>query len=117
MPIPLKVMDRGKLLTARLSEHIRDRTDHLAQFFGRVKECRVTVDGPGQHPLDDRVRVRIYLSVPGAEIAINRQGGPDLPNAIRSSFDAADRRLEDYVRMDRQSDPAARRRPRRKEKQ
>ena len=114
MPIPLKLVDRGRLLTARLSEHIRERTEKLADFFGRVKECRVTVDGPGQHPLGDRVRIRIYLSVPGAEIAINRQGGADLANAIRSSFDAAGRRLEDYARLGRQSRGSTRKRSKRK---
>lgn len=111
MTIPLKLTDRGGLLTARLSEQIRERTEMLADHFGRVKECRVTVDGPGQHQLRDRVRVRIHLSVPGAEIAVNRQGGPDLPNAIRSSFDAAARRLEDHARLGRTSKGTARRRP------
>ncbi|MBI3857502.1 MAG: HPF/RaiA family ribosome-associated protein [Planctomycetes bacterium] len=113
MPIALKLVDRGNLLSASLAEHIRERARKLGHFFGRVKECRVTVDGPGQHPLKGRIRVRIYLSVPGSEIAINRQTGADLPLAIRESFDAADQRLEDYVRISRESVKTAKRRPRR----
>lgn len=113
MPILLKLMDRGRLLPEALAEHIRERTEKLSHFYSRVKECRVTVDGPGQHQLRDRVRVRISLKVPGSEIAINRQGGEDLPMAIRAAFDAADRRLEEYVRISRESMKGAKRRPKR----
>lgn len=113
MTIPLKIMDRGQLLTEGLAGHIRERTDKLAHFFGRVKQCRVTVDGPGQHPLQGRIRVRIHLSVPNSQIDINRRAGADLPTAIRESFDAADQRLEDYVRLSRQSGETAKRRTRR----
>jgi len=114
MSIPLKLVDHGKLLTDTLAEHIRQRTDKLGHFFERVQQCRVTVDGPGQHPLKGRIRIRIYLSVPGSEIAINRQTGADLPMAIRESFDAADQRLEDYVRLSRKSSQTAKRRSRRR---
>jgi hypothetical protein len=51
--------------------------------------------------LKGRIRIRICLSVPGKEIAVNRQTGADLAMAIRESFDAADQRLEDYVRRGR----------------
>jgi hypothetical protein len=113
MPIPLKITDPGRLLSGGLAEHIRERTDKLGHFFDRVKGCRVRVDGPGQHPLQGRVRVRLYVTVPGAEIAINRQSGADLPTAIRESFDAADQRLEDYVRLRRKSSRTAKRPPKR----
>ena len=113
MTIPLKVVDRGRLLSEGLADHIRERTEKLGHFFGRVRRCRVTVDGPGQHPLRGRVRVRITLSLPDSEIAINRQTGADLPMAIRESFDAADQRLEDYVRRSRLSVKGAKRRPKR----
>jgi len=109
MAIPLKIVDRGGLLTGKLAEHVRERTPKLSHFYDRVKECRVAVDGPGQHDLRGRIRVRIYLSLPGSEIAVNRQAAEDLPIAIRASFDAADRRLEDYVRVQK----TAKRRPRR----
>jgi len=110
MPIPLRLWDRGKLLPATLTAHIHERTQKLSHFFERVKECRVVIDGPGQHQLRDRVRVRIHLTVPGSEIAVTRQGGADLSIAIRAAFDAADRRLEDYVRLARESVKGAKRR-------
>ena len=114
MAIPLKVVDLGELLTGKLLEHVRERSEKLSHFYNRVKQCRVTVDGPGQHALSGRIRVRIYLSVPGSEIAINRLAAEDLPIAIRKSFDAADRRLEDYVRSTRQSLKKGRTRPKRR---
>jgi len=113
MTIRLKLLDRGRLLSEGLAEHIRERTEKLGHFFGRVKQCRVTVDGPGQHPLQGRVRIRINITVPNSEIVIDRQTGADLPMAIRESFDAADQRLEDYVRLSRQSQKGAKRRPKR----
>jgi ribosome-associated translation inhibitor RaiA len=113
MAIPLKLIDQGRLLSASLAAHIDERTQKLEHFFEGVRECRVTVDGPWRHPRRGRVRIRVYLTVPGSEIAINRQTGEDLPMAIREAFDAADQRLEDYVRVNRRSSTTARRRPRR----
>ena len=113
MPIPLKLVDPGRLLVTGLADHIRERTEKLGQFFTGIKRCRVTVDGPGQHPLQGRIRVRIDLSLPESTIAIDRQAGEDLPIAIRVSFDAADRRLDDYVRLGRESRKGAKRRPKR----
>jgi ribosome-associated translation inhibitor RaiA len=99
MPIPLKVIDHSRLLSTQLAEHIQERTEKFGHFFGGVKDCRVNVDPPGPDPGKGRFRVRITLSVPNSRIAIDRQTGADLPMAIRESFDAADQRLEDYVRI------------------
>jgi hypothetical protein len=114
MTIPLKLVDQGRLLSPSLAGHIRERTQKLGHFFGGDQQCRVTVDGPGQHPRHGRIPVRVYLSVPGSEIAISHQTGDDLPMAIREAFDAADQRLEDYVRLRRRSSTSAKRRPRRR---
>lgn len=111
MTIPLKVIDQGRLLSPREAEHIDQRAQKLEHFFDGVRECRVSVDGPGQHARRGRVRVRVYVTVPGTEIAINRQTGEDVPMAIRESFDAADQRLEDYVRRCKRSSKRAKRRP------
>jgi ribosome-associated translation inhibitor RaiA len=111
MTVRTKIVDQGRLLSPRLAAHIAERAQKLEHFFEGVEACRVRVDGPGQHPLHGRIRVRIYVSVPGTEIAINRQTGQDLPMAIRESFDAADQRLEDYVRRRHRNSKRAKRRP------
>lgn len=117
MAVPLKISDPGKLLSDRSAEHIRERTEKLSQFFGEVRRCRVIVDGPGQHPLPGRIRVRISISVPGAKVVVNRRTGEDVATAIRESFDAADQRLEDHARLVRLSLKGAKRRPSRKTSQ
>jgi len=114
MPIRLKVVDHAHLLNDRLAEHIKDRTEKFGHFFEGVKECRVTVDPPGPEVEKGRFRVRITISVPNSQIAINRQTGADLPTAIRESFDAADQRLEDYVRISKDAASRGSRRSKRK---
>jgi hypothetical protein len=114
MAVELKLEDRGKLLSAQLAGHVRERADKLAHFYGKVQQCRVVVDGPWQHPLPGRFRIRVYLAVPDTRIVINHQTGEDLPMAIRESFDAADQRLEDHARLRRESAREAKRRPSRK---
>jgi len=114
MPIRLKVVDHAHLLSDHLAEHIKDRTDKFAHFFEGVKECRVTVDPPGPEVEKGRFRVRIMINVPNTQIAVNRQTGADLPIAIRESFDAADQRLEDYVRLSKDAASRGSRRSKRK---
>src|SRR6187455_2890338 len=114
MPIRLKVVDHAHLLNERLVDHIKDRTDKFGHFFEGVKECRVTVYPPGPEIDKGRFRVCISISVPNSQIAINRQTGADLPMAIRESFDAADQRLEDYVRLSKDAASRGSRRSKRK---
>ncbi len=114
MPIRLKVVDHARLLNARMAEHIKERTEKFVHYFEGVKECRVTVDPPGPEVDKGRFRVRITLSVPNSQIAVNRQTGADLPMAIRESFDAADQRLEDYVRITKDAASRGSRRSKRK---
>src|SRR5437016_3332420 len=114
MPIRLKVVDHAHLLNENHAEHIKDRTEKFSHFFEGVKECRVTVDPPGPDVDKGRFRVRITLSVPNSQIAINRQTGVDLPTAIRESFDAADQRLEDYVRVSKDAASRGSRRSKRR---
>src|SRR5207247_473360 len=78
-PISVNVVDPAHLLNEQLAEHIKDRTEKFSHFFDGVKECRVTVDPPGPDVDKGRFRVRITLSVPNSQIAINRQTGADLP--------------------------------------
>jgi len=114
MTIRLKVADHGHLLNEHLAEHIKERTEKFGHFFEGVQECRVTVDAPRPELEKGRFRVRITLSVPNSRIAIDRQTGADLPMAIRESFDAADQRLEDYVRITRDAAARGSRRSKRK---
>jgi ribosome-associated translation inhibitor RaiA len=111
MTIRLNLLDRGKLLSPGLAQHIDLRAQKLGRFFPKVEECQVRVDGPGEHPRPGRVRVRIHLRITGGDIEINHRTGEDLALAIRESFDAADQRLEDFARRSTRSSKRAKRSP------
>ncbi|MBI4563860.1 MAG: HPF/RaiA family ribosome-associated protein [Planctomycetes bacterium] len=98
MQIPLKIVTREASLPDPMTDHIRERVDKLETFFSRILGCRVTVEGPGGHHRSGRYRVHIVVTVPGAELVINRKGHDDPEVAIHEAFDAADRKLEDYAR-------------------
>jgi hypothetical protein len=110
VPLPLRLEDPGRLLSAELAEHVGERVRKLEHFCGWIRRCRVVVDGPGEHPLPGRYRVRVHLLVGKSRIVIDRRAGPDLPAAIRDSFDAADQRVEDHVRISRGSAAGAKNR-------
>jgi ribosome-associated translation inhibitor RaiA len=117
MAVPLKISDAKKVLTEPLKDHIRERVDKLSHFFGRVRRCHVMLDGPGDHPLPGRYRLRVSVSVPDSRIVVNRRSAETPAMAIRESFDAADQRLEDYARSVRTSSRNSKQRPSRKASQ
>jgi ribosome-associated translation inhibitor RaiA len=90
-----------------LEQAVRERVAKLEEFCGRITGCRVVVSVPHRHHAHGNLyEVRIDLAVPGEEITINREAPPhveyrDIHVAIRDAFDAARRRLEDYVRRRR----------------
>src|SRR5689334_9366643 len=101
MRLPLTIQSKGFTLTAPAKAEVRSEADKLNLFYGRIMRCRVTVEGPGRHHAQGRWQVRIDLTVPGKEITVTRQRGETFAEAIRESFAAATRRIEDYVRRTR----------------
>jgi ribosome-associated translation inhibitor RaiA len=84
---------------------IRDWTDNLQTAFDRVVFCDVVVEEPHRHHRQGRqFHVGIVLTVPGGKtIAVSRDPGPDETHedvyvAIRDTFRAARRRLQDRAR-------------------
>lgn len=94
---------RGPLdLTPEVERYIEERATRLDAFHPHIMNCRVALDGPVAHhgkggPFD----VRIDVLLPGGPIAVTRQRDEDLRVAIREAFDAAQRRLQDAVRIER----------------
>jgi len=81
--------------------------DHVAQLerlSDRITGCHVVIAQPHRHHREGRLySVRIDLVVPGGEIVVNRDhhldhAHEDVFVALRDSFLAARRRLEDRVR-------------------
>jgi len=86
-------------LTPETEAYIRERADHLNEFYDLILTCRVTLDAPVRHHrTGGPYGVRIDVDVPGGVVAVTRQEAEDLHVAIREAFDAAGRQLEDHAR-------------------
>ncbi|MXN64348.1 HPF/RaiA family ribosome-associated protein [Stappia sp. GBMRC 2046] len=83
---------------------IRKRIDRLDQIHNRITSCRVTIELPHRHGRKGKIfHVHVDITVPGAEIVAGREhennhAHEDVLVAVRDSFNAAQRQLEDVVR-------------------
>jgi cold shock CspA family protein/ribosome-associated translation inhibitor RaiA len=101
MQLPLQITARDASLSEAAEGDIRVKAADLDTYYDRIMSCRVVVEGPGRHHRKGPYTVRIDLTVPGAELVVDRQTDEDLYVAIRDAFDAARRRLEDHARRQR----------------
>jgi len=92
--------ERSPAIEAKALEYAK----RLDRFADRIMGCRVDIEQTGQHHHQGRMyRVRINLTVPGGEIAVDRDPGKDHRHedvyvALHDAFEAARRRLEDRER-------------------
>lgn len=93
-------MDRSPAVEAK----VRERMEELEQFQDRITVCHVKIEAPHRHSHHGKIyRVSIDIQVPGAEIVVSNahemnHAHEDIYVALRDSFDAARRRLEDAAR-------------------
>lgn len=105
--IPLQITFRNMEPTDALEAELRRRAEKLERFSDHLMSCRVVVEAPHRHHHTGKLyHVRIDLGVVGGELVVTREGPldhahEDLHVAIRDSFDAAARQLEDFVRKRR----------------
>ena len=98
MKLSLQITSRNFELTDAIKAEITEKVEKLENFCEQLLKCRVVVESPHRHSHDGRLyNVNIDLKVPGAEIVVKREPNEDLYVAIRDSFNAAKRRLEDYL--------------------
>ena len=104
MQVPIEIDFDDMQPSEFIARRIQERATKLEHRFDRIVSCRVTVQAPHQRRSRGKLyNVRIVMNVPGAALIINRDSGQDQAHedvyvAIRDAFDAAERRLEDYVR-------------------
>jgi ribosomal subunit interface protein len=104
MELPLQITFRHMDSSDAVAARIRERAAELERFFDRITACRVVVEcRHPRHQQGNLFRVRVDLKVPGREIVVGRDPAAhhaheDVYVAIRDSFDAARRLLEDHVR-------------------
>jgi len=101
MPARIHFLDMPR--SEAIEAKIQARVDRLARFSDEIQKCEVWLESPHGHHRKGRLNgIRIRLTVPGEEIAIELQPeSDDVYVAIREAFDAARRKLEDYERRRR----------------
>ncbi|MDJ0949283.1 MAG: HPF/RaiA family ribosome-associated protein [Alphaproteobacteria bacterium] len=104
MAVPLEISFQKLAPSDAVEARIRELADRLERYHDRIMRCRVVVEQVSRrHTKGKMYEVRIDISVPGREIVASRNPGADHAHedvyvAIRDSFKAAARRLEDHVR-------------------
>lgn len=104
MQIPLQITFRDMEHSDFIESKVRERASRLDRFFDHIMSCRVTIEAPHKRKHKGNIyQVKIDMTVPGDEIVVSKGSGnnhahEDAYVVIRDAFDAATRRLEDYVR-------------------
>ncbi|MFI5360942.1 MAG: HPF/RaiA family ribosome-associated protein [Elusimicrobiota bacterium] len=99
---PVVIASRSFELSGFWRESIRRKAEKLAEFHPRITACRVVVEEPPRHHRSGALyTVRVDVEVPRGLIVIDRESAATLEEAVSRSFDAAGRRLEDFVRRHR----------------
>jgi len=102
MQRPLQIVFRNMPLSEAVETHIREKVEKLELFYSHIIGCKVTVEIAGKHKHQGNLfNIRLDITVPGSELAVNRDMHEDLYVALRDAFDAAKRQLEDYARRQR----------------
>ncbi|ODV13614.1 MAG: hypothetical protein ABT20_01570 [Rubrivivax sp. SCN 70-15] len=100
MKLPLQLTIRDMAPLPSLEPEIQRRAAQLDRFAADVMSCHVVVEAEGnRHRTGHEYRVKATVHVPDEVIvAGEHQLDRDVFVALRDSFDALDRQLEDYVR-------------------
>lgn len=104
MSFPVEVAFQDLAHSDAIEARVRERARRLDRFHDRIVNCRVVVRRlSSRRHKGNLYEVRIEIPVPGSTILVNRNPGDrnaheDVYVAIRDSFEAAVRQLEDHVR-------------------
>lgn len=102
MQIPLQITLKDMPQSEAIETRIRVKTEKLSRFYDRIISCRVVVETPQRHQHQGKLySVHIDLTVPGAELVVNRVQNEDVYVAIRDAYGAITRQLEDFARRQR----------------
>ena len=103
MRLPLQISFRNMHHSEVVERAIVERAERLKRFSDQIMGCRVVVETRHHRHQGNLYHVRIDLTLPGHEIVVGREPAlhhayEDVYVAVRDAFDAAGRRLKDYVR-------------------
>jgi len=104
MRFPTEITFRGFEPSESVEDKVRRWAEKLDTVYDRIQRCEVVIEAPHRHHRHGRqFHVRITLSLPGDRLVVSRDPGQnetheDVYVAIRDAFQAARRRVEDWVR-------------------
>ena len=100
-----------------LEAKVREYAEKLDKYYDRIMSCRVIIEAQHRHHHKGNLyHVRFDVTVPDHEIVVNRAPAKhheheDVYVAIRESFEAARRQLQDYARRKRDHSGVAKQQP------
>lgn len=105
MQKPLEIRFEGIDPSDFIEKRVADEVSKLEQFFDKIISIRVVIDKPhkGKHK-GNLYGVKVYIALPGNNfVTIDKNPGDinaheDVYVAIRDSFNAAKRQMQDTVR-------------------
>jgi len=96
MEYPVQITLRGIPHSATLERFIGDEARKLDRVCDRIVSCHMIAEA--LHPPERQLfAVRLNLTLPGTEVAVNRDHEADIYMAVRSAFEAARRQLQDHM--------------------
>ena len=104
MELPVQVTFRDMPVSDAVEAACWQEAEKLERYYDRITSCRIVVaQSNHRHQKGNHYEIRVDLTVPGREIVVTREppqhgAHEEILVAIREAFDAARRRLEDYVR-------------------
>jgi ribosomal subunit interface protein len=103
MELGLQITARDIEITDAIRAEITEKAEKLDKYYERIMRCKVVLESPKRHQHEGKLySLNIYLTVPGGgELVVKREPNKDLYVAIRDSFQAARRKLEDFARQQR----------------
>ena len=107
MRLPLQVSFRHMEHSDAIEAKIGERAEKLNHFYDDIMSCRVVVEPAHKHKHKGNLyQVHIDVTVPGRELVVTRepdaqQAHEDIYVSIRDAFNAMERQLEDYIRIQR----------------
>ena len=102
MNFPMTITFHNTRRSVRMEEEIREHAERLDKFHSRIQNCEVIIDQPHHHHnKGNEYHVRILLSVPRTQLAINSSSSKNgehtsLHVAIRDAFESAKRQLRQH---------------------
>lgn len=106
MQIPLQITFRHTEKSEAVEANIREHCEKLDQFHAHIMSCHVVVEPPDRHKHKGGLfSIHITITIPGEDISVskkhdNQHEHEDIYVTIRDAFKAAQRQLEDRVRIE-----------------